>query len=57
MYDELGIGDLIDTIIPQDLDRRHVSIGQIIKAMTINGLGFTQGALYLSPHFFEKIFS
>jgi transposase len=54
MYDELGIGELIDTLIPQDLDRRHVSIGQIVKAMTINGLGFTQGALYLSPHFFQN---
>lgn len=53
LYDELGIGTLIDNLIPQDLEQRHVSIGQAVKAMVINGLGFTQSPLYLTPHFFE----
>jgi len=53
LYDEIGIGSLIDTLIPQDLEQRHVSIGQAVKAMVINGLGFTQSPLYLTPHFFE----
>ena len=53
LYDELGIGSLIDTIIPQDFDQRTVSIGQAVKAMVINGLGFTQRPLYLTPHFFQ----
>jgi transposase len=53
LYDELGIGTLIDSLIPQDLDQRYVSIGQAVKAMVINGLGFTQSPLYLTPHFFE----
>ncbi|NOQ35535.1 MAG: DUF4277 domain-containing protein [Methylococcaceae bacterium] len=53
LYDELGIATLIDRLIPQDLEQRHVSIWQAVKAMVINGLGFTQSSLYLTPHFFE----
>lgn len=53
MYDELEIGKLIDQAIPQDLTQRTVSIGQAIKAMVLNGLGFTQKALYLTPLFFK----
>ncbi len=53
LYDELGIGALIDTLIPQDLEQRHVSVGQAVKAMVINGLGFTQSPLYLTPQFFD----
>jgi transposase len=30
-----------------------VTHGQSIKAMHINGLGFTQNIIYLSPTFFE----
>jgi transposase len=53
LYDELGIGECIDTLIPQDLEQRTLSVGQSVKAMVLNGLGFTQGALYLTPHFFQ----
>jgi len=40
-------------VIPQDFERRDVSIGQAVKAMILNGLGFTEHALYLTPHFFS----
>lgn len=53
MYDELGIGELIDRLIIQDGDKRTVSIGQAIKGMVLNGLGFTYRALYLTPLFFR----
>ncbi|MBT3785219.1 IS1634 family transposase [bacterium] len=53
MYDELGIGELIDEWIPQDHEQRHVSIGQCVKAMVLNGLGFTNERVYLLPKFFE----
>ena len=53
MYDELGIGELIDSLIPQDNEKRIVSLGQAVKAMVINGLGFANRALYLTPHFFQ----
>lgn len=53
MYDELGIGTLIDQLIPQDLNKRNVSIGQAVKAMVLNNLGFTNKALYLASWFFR----
>jgi transposase len=52
MVDELGIVEVIDAAIPQDLDKRHLSIGQVVKAMNINALGFTGRPLYLTPQFF-----
>jgi transposase len=53
LFDELGIGAHIDQLIPQDFDQRNVSIGTAVKAMIINGLGFSNRALYLVPQFFQ----
>lgn len=53
MYDELGLGELIDSLIPQDKEKRVVSVGQSVKAMVVNGLGFANRALYMTPHFFQ----
>jgi len=53
MYDELGLGEMIDRLLVQEADKRKVSIGQAVKAMVLNGLGFTQRALYLTPLFFR----
>src|SRR5512147_712306 len=53
MCDELGITELIDRVIVQDRDKRTVSVGTGVKAMILNGLGFVNRALYLTPHFFE----
>ena len=53
MCDELGIAELIDRVIVQDSDKRTVSVGTGVKAMILNGLGFANRALYLTPHFFE----
>jgi transposase len=53
MCDELGIAELIDHVIVQDPDKRTVSVGTGVKAMILNGLGFVNRALYLTPHFFE----
>ncbi len=54
MFDELGIGDLVDELVPQDLSQRKVSIGQALKAMVLNGLGFANRRLYLVPEFFRN---
>lgn len=54
MCDELGICGLIDQLIPQDFEQRQVSIGQAVKAMILNGLGFANRRLYLTPHFFQN---
>jgi transposase len=52
MYDELGIGEVLDRTISQDTLQRQVSIGQAVKALVLNGLGFINRALYLLPQFF-----
>ena len=53
MFDELEIGKSIDAFIPQDMKQRNISIGQVLKAMVLNGLGFANQRLYLLPHFFD----
>ena len=37
----------------QDKDKRTVSLGQAVKGMILNGLGFANRALYLTPQFFS----
>lgn len=54
MFDELEIGQCIDQAIKQDFEQRIVSIGQAVKAMVLNGLGFVNQRLYLVPHFFQS---
>jgi transposase len=53
MVDELGLPELIDTVIKQDHEQRQVSVGLCVKAMILNGLAFVNRALYLMPHFFK----
>ena len=55
MFEELEIGDRIDEHIPQDFEEREVSVGQAVKAMVLNGFGFVQQRLYLTPQFFERV--
>jgi transposase len=54
MFDELGIGEVLDRRIAQDASRRQVSVGQAVKAMVLNGLGFVNQQLYLVPSFFDN---
>jgi transposase len=54
MFDELGIGDVVDRNVEQDASRRQVSVGQAVKAMVLNGLGFVNQQLYLVPCFFDN---
>ncbi len=44
------MGELLDKLIPQEC---HVSLGQAIKCMVLNGLGFTNRCLYLTELFFR----
>jgi len=53
MCDELRIPAMIDRLIPQDEEKRTVSIGQAVKAIVLNGLGFANRALYLTSLFFR----
>jgi transposase len=54
MFDELGIGAVLDQAIPQDMTKRTVSLGQALKAMVLNGLGVVNQRLYLVPRFFQN---
>lgn len=55
MFEELEIGQRIDEHIAQDFDEREVSVGQAVKALVLNGFGFVQQRLYLTPQFFERV--
>lgn len=54
MVDELGLVERVDQLLPKPVAQQKVSNGQALKAMIINGLGFTQRALYLTPQFFQN---
>jgi len=54
VYDSLEIGAIVDQCIPKT--RSHfLSHGNVLKAMILNGLGFTERRLYLFPEFFDDI--
>lgn len=50
--DESGLVELIDEKVHQP--RRGVSVGQAVKAMILNALGFSGRALYLTPRFYKN---
>lgn len=52
MCDESGLVELIDQRVQQS--RRTVSVGQAVKAMILNALGFSGRALYLTPRFYQN---
>ena len=54
VFDELEISELIDTLLPKK-SGHNISHSTVIKAMCINGLGFTERRLYLFPDFFENL--
>ena len=54
MFDELSIGDVLDQATHQNPERRDLTVGEAVKAMVLNGLGFINQALYLVPRFFHN---
>src|SRR5918992_303383 len=54
MFDELGIGDVLDQATQQNPELRDLTVGEAVKAMVLNGLGFINQALYLVPRFFHN---
>lgn len=53
MIDELGIVELINTLLDFENSERVVSPGIICKSLILNGLGFTQRTLYMVSTFFS----
>jgi transposase len=61
MFEELEIGEG-NLRFPEStstsafgFDEREVSVGQAVKALVLNGFGFVQQRLYLTPKFFERV--
>jgi transposase len=54
MFDELSIGDVLDQATHQNPEMRDLTVGEAVKAMVLNGLGFINQALYLVPRFFHN---
>jgi transposase len=54
MFDELGVGDVLDRATQQNPEQRMVTVGNAVKAMVLNGLGFVNQQLYLVPMFFQN---
>jgi transposase len=54
MFDELGIGEVVDNATQQNPEMRDLTVGEAVKAMVLNGLGFINQALYLVPRFFHN---
>jgi transposase len=54
MYDELGIGDVLDRTAQPTPETRCVTVGHAVNAMVRNGLGFVHQQLSLVPMFFQN---
>ena len=54
MFDELGIGDVIDQATQQHPEMRDLTTGEAVKAMVLNGLGWINQALDRVPRFFQN---
>jgi transposase len=53
MFDELGIGEVIDRATRHHPETRSVTTGDAVKAMVLNGLGCVNQQLYLVSRFFQ----
>jgi transposase len=51
--DEIEIATTLDNLIPPD-PQMTITLGECLKLMIINGLGFTSRPLYLEAQFFES---
>jgi transposase len=53
MFDDLGLGDVIDQATRQNPEMRDLTVGEAVKAMVLNGLGLINQARYLVSRFFQ----
>ena len=53
MFDELGIGDILDHATPHTPETRLVTGGYAVQAMVLNGLGCVNHPLSLVPRFLQ----
>ena len=53
MCDEIGLTDAIDAACGQQAKNKHLTYGECVKCMILNGLGFVGRTLYLYSEYFE----
>lgn len=53
-FDEFGIAGIVDSRLHKTRVH-HVGHGVIVKAMVLNGMGFVDRPLYMTPEFFNKV--
>jgi transposase len=53
MCDEIGLVDAIDNACGQQAKNKHLTYGECVKCMILNGLGFVGRTLYLYSQYFE----
>ena len=53
MFEERGLGDVIDKATQQNPEMQIVTAGNAVQAMVLNGLGFVNRRLDLVPQFFQ----
>nr|WP_253705182.1 DUF4277 domain-containing protein [Endozoicomonas ascidiicola] len=51
MCKELGIANLLDSLVPNQSETRKISFGETVVSMLLNGLGFTARTLHMFPEF------
>ena len=54
VIDDLQIPEIIDSCLPYN-GQENVTFGEAVKAMIMNGLGFTNRPISLTPQFFENL--
>jgi transposase len=54
MFEELGIGDVLDHATHQNPEMRDLTVGEAVKALGLNGLGCIHQTLSLVPRFFQN---
>jgi transposase len=54
MFEELGMGDVLDHATHHNPDMRDLTVGEAVKAMVLHGLGCINQALYRVPRFFQN---
>jgi transposase len=54
MFDERGMGDVMDQATPQHPEMRDLTVGEAVNAMGLNGLGCINQTRSLVPRFFQN---
>ena len=52
MCQELGVAEFFDQAHPNQSEHRHISCGQLVVSMLLNGLGFVGRTLHMYPEYF-----